>query len=138
MPSLTSSRCPARTSIVEDFSVLGLTTDRIPTFIEFRNAYKVLYFQHPDKAGAGNTEKFQEITQSARRVLKFLTENPKLQEKKNDRKDILENLVRENNLLYKKGCVTLDLTPDTVDAWREQFQRALGDPKLLDNDSKGW
>ena len=129
--------CTDFQSIIEDLSVLGLNTDRIPTFIEFRNAYKTLYFEHPDKAGAENTGKFQEITQSARKVLKFLTANPKLQEVKNDKKDILDNLVKENNLLFNKGSVTLNLIPDTVEAWREQFKKALGDPKPLTNDSKG-
>ena len=118
-------------TIVKFLSVLGLETDRVPTVSEYRQAYKSLFSNHPDKAGAEATAKFQEITEAASKVLEFLSANRDLQPLIVDVKDTLGRLVKSNNLIYNTDCVTFDLTVDTAKGWKEQFERLLGSPKPL-------
>ena len=117
-------------SIARSLTILGLETDKVPSESEFRKAYKDLFHLHPDKAGADSTAKFQEITEAATDVFEFLTENVNLKSN-NDDGDVLADLVKNNNLVYKKKCVTFEVTPDTVDAWMSEFDALLGKSKPL-------
>ena len=123
--------------IVKFLPILGLETDRVPTMAEFRTTYKELFAQHPDKAGEEATAKFQEITEAASKVFEFLTENPALQPKTVDKKDILGDLVKSNNFVYNTSNVCFDLTTETAEAWQKEFERMLGDPKPLPNPGCG-
>ena len=68
--------------IVRFLPVLGLPTERVPTFAEYKSAYKKKKNLHPDKPGnEEKTAEFQEITEAARNILIFMTANPKLQTK---------------------------------------------------------
>ena len=49
--------------IVRFLPVLGLPTERVPTFAEYKSAYKKKKNLHPDKPGnEEKTAEFQEIT----------------------------------------------------------------------------
>ena len=123
--------------IIPFLAVLGLETDRVPSVSEFRNAYKDLFYLHPDKAGEKSTGKFQEITEAADKVFEFLTANGNLQPEKMDDSDILGTLVKDNNLVYNKQSVCFDLTKESVDVWMEEFKSILGCSKPLPNSDSG-
>ena len=126
-------------AIVKYLSILGLKTDSVPSFSEFRNAYKeLLLSQHPDKAGVGSTKRFQEITEAARIVLEYLLKNPQQQPTNETNKDILEELVAKNKLVYNLNSVTFYMTTDTFEAWKEQFEKALGSSKQLNSIAGGF
>ena len=85
----------------------------------------------PDIARADATEKFQEITEAANKVFEFLAANRDLQPLAVDKRDVLGRLVKSHNLTYNANCVTFDLTQGTVDAWKKEFEKMLGNPKPL-------
>ena len=127
--------------IIPFLAVLGLETDRVPSVSEFRNAYKDLFYLHPDKAGDKSTGKFQEVTEAADKVFEFLTANGNLhlQPEKLDDSDMLGTLVKDNNLIYNKQSVCFNLTEETVelDVWMKEFESILGCSKPLPNSDSG-
>ena len=63
------------TQIKDYLRVLNLNTTRVPTFKEYKKAYRELLKLHPDLGG--DTPKFQEITQAAREVFDYMCVNIK-------------------------------------------------------------
>ena len=92
---------------------------------------------HPDKAGEDSNGKFQEITEAAREVFEFLTTTGNLKHEDISDDDILGNLVKENNLVFNKKCVTFDLTADTANVWLRELEIILGSSKPLNNSDTG-
>ena len=118
-------------------TTLGLDTDKVPSVSDFRKAYRSFFHLHPDKAGEDSTAKFQEITEAAKEVFEFLTTSGNLRQEDISDDDILGNLVKNNNLLFNKKCVTLDLSADTADDWLKEFEVILGPSKPLNNSETG-
>ena len=83
--------------------VLGLDPSQVPTFTEYKIAYWSMKNLHPDKrTGAKNsTAEFQEITEAARHILLFLTNN-KVHQKREDTKEdgalMMSSYEESNNL----------------------------------------
>ena len=118
-------------TIVKFLSVLRLETDRVPTLSEYRTAFKNLLTLHPDKAGNDTTGEFQAITEAARHVFEFLTQNTDLQPEEIDEEDILGWFVKTYGVVYNSNCVCFDLTADTVDDWKVELEGMLGSSKPL-------
>ena len=70
-------------------------------------------------------------------MFEFLTTKGNVKHDDVDAKDVLGNLVKNNNLVFNKMSVTFDLTGDTVDAWMNQFESVLGKSKPLPNSEIG-
>ena len=68
--------------IEEYLTNLKLKPKRVPTFADLKKAFRDKLNLHPDRAGKESTEPFQEISEAARIVFFFLTDNPGLQPRK--------------------------------------------------------
>ena len=62
--------------------ILKLNPNRVPSFADLKKAFRDKLNLHPDRAGQDSTETFQEISEAARIVFFFLTDNPGLQPRK--------------------------------------------------------
>ena len=118
--------------------VLEMSTDKVPTLTEFKKHYKQKLFLHPDKPGSGNTEKFQEITEAARLVLKFITDNPELQSKveTDEFKDILKCFEKTNGVNYNTSNIVFNIKEENRGAWLKVLEKKLGASKPLEHGVK--
>ena len=65
-------------------SKLDMKPDRVPTYAEYKKKYQEKLYLHPDKAGSDREELFKEITEAAKKVHDWITDNPELQKTNTD------------------------------------------------------
>ena len=110
---------------------LGLSADKIPSFGEYKQAYREKLNLHPNKAGKDNTKVFQEISEAAREVYAFIEENPKLQIRKTTKDSSLMIKSVDGNIDYNINNVVFTIDENLTDAWKEAFERRFGTPSPL-------
>ena len=110
---------------------LGLSADKIPSFGEYKQAYRDKLHLHPDKAGKENTKAFQEISEAAREVYAFIEENPKLQTRKTTKDISLMIKSVDGTIDYNMNNVVFTIDENLTDAWKEAFERRFGAPNAL-------
>ena len=117
---------------------LDLKTDRIPTLNEFKTNFRKKLNLHPDKAGEESSDAFKEITEAARLVFKFLTDNPELQTRKetDESSKVIKCFEKTNEVVYNHQSITFNLEDDLVDAWIAALTSRYG-PSTPLADKKG-
>ena len=121
---------------VEPFlAVLKMKTDKAPSFEDLKKAYHDLLHLHPDKAGSSeeNTRIFQEITEAARKVFSFITNNPDLQSKRGsaDFKRMLKCFEESSNLKFHDGGVVFFFDDEQYDDWVKALGKYIAPPTNL-------
>ena len=119
---------------IEHFlTVLGLPDDRVPTFKEYKTAYRNKKNLHPDKAGDESNAVFQEITEAARHILTFLTNNSELQTRKDTDEGLrmMKCFEKEHNLVYNQGSMVFHYDDNFHATWMNAFEKKLGAAKPL-------
>ena len=108
-------------------SKLDLKTDKIPTYAEYKKKYREKLHLHPDKAGSETEEVFKEITEAAKKVHEWITENAELQKTKTDEyKRVSKCFDRENKVEYNKNNVVIHLDDEHCIAWMEALSKRFG------------
>ena len=121
---------------VEPFlAVLNMKTDKPPSFEDLKKAYHDLLHLHPDKAGPGeeNTRKFQEITEAARIVFHFITNNPDLQSKRCsvETKRMMKCFEQSNIVDFNDGNVVFLFDDEQYDDWVKALGKYIAPPTKL-------
>ena len=108
-------------------SKLDLKTDKIPTYAEYKKKYREKLHLHPDKAGSECEEVFKEITEAAKKVHDWITENPDLQKTNTDEyQRVAKCFSRENKVEYNKNNVVIHLDEEHCIAWMEALTKRFG------------
>ena len=106
---------------------LDLKTDKVPTYAEYKKKYREKMFLHPDKAGSENEDMFKEITEAAKKVHEFITENPELQRTNTEEyKRVAKCFDRASEVEYNKNNVVIHLNDELCSAWMESLSRRFG------------
>ena len=108
-------------------SKLDMKPDRVPTYAEYKKKYREKLFLHPDKAGSDSEELFKEITEAAKKVHDWITDNPELQKTNTDEyKRVAKCFDRANKVEYNKSSVVIHLDDDQCAGWLEALSRRFG------------
>lgn len=105
---------------VADFlKVLGLSPTRIPTFQEYKKAYREQIKLHPHPDHGGDTAEFQVITEAATNVFEYITKHQHEQTRADSDadKDLLKTFETTSNAVYHKGSIVFDIDGSTADLW---------------------
>ena len=118
-------------SKLEDISIflsrLDLKPDKVPTYAEYKKKYREKMHLHPDKAGSVTEEVFKEITEAAKKIHDFITENPDLQRTNTDEfKRVAKCFNRENNVEYNKNNIVIHFEMENCSAWMEALSKRFG------------
>ena len=106
---------------------LDLKTDKVPTYAEYKKKYREKMFLHPDKAGTEKEDIFKEITEAAKKVHEFITDNPELQRTNTDEyKRVAKCFDRASDVEYNKNNVVIHLNDEMCSAWMESLSRRFG------------
>ena len=109
----------------EYLEVLGLPSNRVPSLLNYKKAYRKLLVNHPDKGG--ETLTFQKQTEAARNVFEYMTEHPEEVPgtEKHEEKEHLKMFEAKNNIKYNKESVVFDIKKDETQAWIETMENVL-------------
>ena len=113
--------------------ILKLDETKIPTMAEHKKAFRDLLVLHPDKnvkdGVEDTTEEFQKITEAVDIVLEFIIRNPQLNTRRDtkEHKETLKLFEKQTNIAYNSESVTFYIDPIDVEAWRDGFEKKLGD-----------
>ena len=110
--------------------ILKLNPNRVPSFADLKKAFRDKLNLHPDRAGQDSTETFQEISEAARIVFFFLTDNPGLQPRKSTDEctKILKYFENTSKLSYNSGNVVFHIEDELFDRWMNAFEQKFGHP----------
>ena len=122
-------------SIQGYLTVLGLSTNKVPTLAEYKKAYRGKLVHHPDKGGDG--ELFKSITEAAHHVFSFITDNHNQHNKPESESETDKGLIRafesSNNVKYSTGNVVFNIDTSKADLWIQCLRKKLGTLVSLDN-----
>ena len=113
--------------------VLELPTNKVPNLTDFKKAYRSKLHLHPDKGG--ETDKFQEVSEAAIKVMEFITNNPELQSNVDTEefKDILRCFEKSNDVSYNSGGLVFHIVEKTRNVWMKALDKKIGSLKTLPN-----
>ena len=125
-------------------AVLDLPSDKIPTVEGTRKAFRAKLNLHPDKSGDTYEELFKSITQAIRVINLFLSDHGDHQtaaedsSSKEDDRDLLSMLQKENRLSLNKTSVTFVIEKDHAETWISVLEKKLETVREPLNDKKGF
>ena len=120
--------------IEHHLKTLNLSTTRIPSFKEYKKAYRNLLKLHPDLGG--DTKQFQEITLAAREVFDYLrTHQTDCKSECESDSDLLRAFESSNNVNYNTGNIVFDIKELEANLWVECLTKRVGRPLSNENDS---
>ena len=115
--------------------LLKVKSDQVPTFSDLRKAYLDLMHLHPDRAGPGEeiNRVFQGITEAARIIFEFLTNNPDLQPKRMSAecKRMVKCFEESNEVEFKDGCIVFLFDDVEYNDWIKAFEKRIGPASKL-------
>ena len=113
--------------------VLELPINKVPNLTDFKKAYRSKLHLHLDKGG--ETEKFQEVSEAAIKVMEFITNNPEMQSNVDTEefKDILRCFEKSNDVSYNKGGLVFHIDEKKRNVWIKALDKKLGSLKTLTN-----
>ena len=114
-------------------SKLKMETNKVPNFDELKKHYHALCKLHPDCAGEGSTEAFQEITEASRIVFLFIVENPELQTMiaTEECENIIKCFEKSNDVNYNNGNLVFHYDDDQYEFWMKSLEKWLGKPSKI-------
>lgn len=124
-------------SISKFLKVLGLSPTRMPTFQEYKKAYREQIKIHPHPDHGGDTAEFQVITEAATHVFEYITQHQHEQTRGDTEadKDLLNAFEKTNNVTYHKGSIVFDIEGSTADLWIQCLKKKVGEPVELSDGS---
>ena len=116
---------------LEDISIflskLDLKQDKVPTYAEYKKKYREKMHLHPDKAGRETEDEFKEITEAAKKIHDWITENPELQKVNTDEfKRVAQCFNRDNDVEYNKTNIVIHIDDENCSAWMEALTKRFG------------
>ena len=113
--------------------ILKLDETKIHTMAEHKKAFRDLLVLHPDKnvkdGVEDTTEEFQKVTEAVDIVLEFIIRNLQLNTRRDtkEHKETLKLFEKQTDLVYNSESVTFYIDPIDVEAWKDGFEKKLGD-----------
>ena len=127
---LTCAVMPDTTEVADFLKVLSLNPTRLPTFQEYKKAYREQIKKHPHPDHGGDTLEFQTITEAATHVFEFITKHQNEQKRTDSDSD--KNLLRafelSSNVVYHKGSIVFDIDGTAAQLWIECLKKKVGEP----------
>ena len=108
-------------------SKLDMRQDRVPTYAEYKKKYREKMYLHPDKNGAETEDIFKEITEAAKKIHDWITDNPDLQKTNTDEfKRVAKCFNKEKDVEYNKNNIVIHLDVEHCSAWMEALSKRFG------------
>lgn len=115
--------------------ILELPIEKVPNLTEYKKAYKAKLHLHPNNVKGGDSEKFKDVSEAARKVMEFITDNPELQPnlETEEFKDILRCFEKTNDVDYNTMNVVFHIEEEKRKDWMKALEKRLGALKTVEN-----
>ena len=122
--------------------VLGLPQTKIPSIEKVRAAFRQRALErHPDKAGPGSTQAFQDLNEACAKVLEFLSDLPNTEESVPGQDEyelaLLKMFKNRNDVKYNANSITITLDSEWGEDLVVALEQAVGPRRPLEGAGGG-